>query len=87
MKRMKTADFLCRHSINKLMAQILPPTLKSVITNGNSVTYRDSFVPSKVPDTRVNFDFAIDFFISIYERMFIEFYQLLSLHQSTGQML
>ena len=51
MKRMKTADFLCRHSVNKLMAQILPPTLKSVITNGNSVMYRDSFVPSKVPDT------------------------------------
>ena len=73
MKKIKTADFLCHHSVNKLMAQILPPKLKSVIMNCISVTYRDSFVPSKVPDTRVNFHFVIYFFFSIYEKMFIEF--------------
>ena len=42
----ETADFLCHHSVNKLMAQILPLKLKSVIMNCISVTYRDSFVPS-----------------------------------------
>ena len=66
-------DFLCHHRVNILMAQILSPKLKSVIMNCISVTYRDSFVPSKVPDTRVNFHFVIYFFFSIYEKMFIEF--------------